>query len=208
MAAALWGHTCSAILWAPALRARSTASASRAVQPQRPHQLPVGLGDQDDRVRPLDVLDHALAAAVEVDRGLGADPAALAGHRDQQRQHPVDVGQGGLPDGDRRGGHTRSSAWARSATRSSGCSMPTERRTRSAGTSASVPATLAWVISPGSSSRLSTPPRLSARVNTSAAATSRLAAPTPPAGRKATMPPNEAIWLAASSCPGSPGSPG
>ena len=44
--------------------------------------------------------------------------------------------------------------------------MPTLSRTRSAGTSRSVPATLAWVIRPGCSIRLSTPPSDSPSVNT------------------------------------------
>src|SRR4029453_18598273 len=177
------------------------------VQAELSHHLAGGLGDEDDRVLALDVLDHAVAAALDVDRGLGGDPAALAGHLDEHGHGRVDILQGGQP-ARRRGGPPRSRALAGSATRSSGCSTPTDSRTRSAGTSASVPATLAWVISPGSSIRLSTPPRLSARVNPSVAAASRLAASTPPAGRKATMPPKAAICLAASSCPGSPGRPG
>ena len=59
-------------------------------------------------------------------------------------------------------------ARSRSAIRSSAVSMPTLSRIRSAGTSRSVPATLAWVIRPGCSISDSTPPSDSPRVNTSA----------------------------------------
>ena len=51
--------------------------------------------------------------------------------------------------------------------RSSTCSMPTDRRTRSAGTSSSVPSTDMCVIAAGTSMSDSTPPRLSARKNNS-----------------------------------------
>ena len=58
------------------------------------------------------------------------------------------------------------SAWSRSASRSSTSSMPTESRTRSAGTSSGDPATLACVIRPGCSISDSTPPSDSPSVNT------------------------------------------
>ena len=85
------------------------------------------------------------------------------------------------PGRSRSSGRRHPSAWSRSARRSSTSSMPMLRRTRSAGTSLGVPATEAWVMRPGCSMRLSTAPRLSARVNSSVRRHSSSAAASPPA---------------------------
>ena len=72
--------------------------------------------------------------------------------------------------------------------RSSGCSMPTDNRTRSSGTSSGEPATLAWVIGPGTSISDSTPPSYTACKKSSVRptrSTGRAADPT----RNDTIPP-------------------
>ncbi len=85
---------------------------------------------------------------------------------------------------------------ARSASRSSMPSMPTESRTSEGSTSSSDPATEVWVIAAGISTSDSTPPSDSARVNqrvASANAVARSAAPRswrpPGAGTNETIPP-------------------
>src|SRR4051794_16436405 len=100
------------------------------------------------------------------------------------------------------------SARSRSASRSSTSSMPTDRRTRSAGTSSGEPAALAWVIRPGCSMSDSTPPSDSARVNSRARSQTFNACSSPPASRKDSIPPKPDIWRAAISWPGWSGSPG
>lgn len=76
-------------------------------------------------------------------------------------------------------------------------SMPTEMRTRSAGTSSAEPAAEACVMRPGCSIRDSTPPSDSPSVNTLARLQTSTAASSPPATWKETMPPNALICLAA-----------
>ena len=78
---------------------------------------------------------------------------------------------------------------------------------RFAGTAKGASAVEACVMATGTSMRLSTPPRLSASVQTfvrvtSSSASSGLAA------RKETMPPKSRIWRAAISWPGWSGRPG
>src|SRR5215211_6320424 len=82
-------------------------------------------------------------------------------------------------------GRPQVSAARRSATRSSGDSMPQERRTRSAGTAASDPSTDWCVITCGTSINDSTPPRDSARENRRVAE----AIPVASGWRKETIPP-------------------
>ena len=77
------------------------------------------------------------------------------------------------------------SACSRSATRSSGSSMPHDSRTRSAGTAASEPSTDWWVIACGTSTSDSTPPSDSASANSLVAPAMRVAS----GWRKETMPP-------------------
>src|SRR2546421_2482769 len=99
------------------------------------------------------------------------------------------------------------SAPGRSSTSSSGCSIPTDSRTRVGGTSSGDPATLAWVILPGCSMRDSTPPRDSARKNSSVRPhTSRASSSV--SVSKETIPPKPRICRPASSWPGWPGRPG
>src|SRR5919202_2341757 len=101
----------------------------------------------------------------------------------------------------------RTSAASRSATRSSGDSRPTERRTR-LGEAANGPSAVeACVIRAGGSMRVSTPPSDSASFQIFVRATSPTASSSDSA-RKETMPPKSAIWRAAISCPGWPGRPG
>src|SRR5215207_1034645 len=76
-------------------------------------------------------------------------------------------------------------ARSKSATRSSAASIPHESRTRSGETAAAESSTDWWVIACGTSIRDSTPPRDSARVNSSVRATIVAAS----GWRKATMPP-------------------
>ena len=79
-------------------------------------------------------------------------------------------------------GHAReSSAARRSATRSSAASMPTDSRTRSAGTSSGEPAAEAWVIDAGCSISDSTPPSDSASVNSRVRSQTAERAASPPA---------------------------
>src|SRR6185436_17440053 len=104
------------------------------------------------------------------------------GNNDQQ-------GHGG---GEGRSDGPHPSACARSSIRSSGCSMPTESRIRSPGTSKGEPATLAWVIGPGTSINDSTPPSDSARKNRRVRSATRIAS-SAVATWKETMPPKSSI---------------
>ena len=91
--------------------------------------------------------------------------------------------------------HARSSAWMTSATRSSGCSMPTLRRTRAGETSSVEPATEPWVMTAGTSQqRLDAAERLrqaedAASPRRSARARSAPDRPSFGAGSKESMPP-------------------
>src|SRR3954454_6040130 len=100
------------------------------------------------------------------------------------------------------------SACSRSASRSSTSSMPTDSRTRSAGTSSGDPAALAWVIRPGCSISDSTPPSDSASVNSRVRSQTLSAASSPSRSRNDTIPPKPDICFAAMSWPGWDGSPG
>ena len=125
--------------------------------------------------------------------GGGDDPAL--GEVDQRRlgERGAEVDAEAVSPSRRRSRH-RSGHWSRSASRSSAVSMPTLSRTRSAGTSRSVPATLAWVIRPGCSISDSTPPSDSPRVKTRVRSQTReRLLDSPPATRNDTMPPNRFI---------------
>ena len=76
---------------------------------------------------------------------------------------------------------------------SAAVSMPTLSRTRSSGTSRSLPATDAWVMRCGCSMSDSTPPSDSPRVNTRVRAHTSSAACSPPETRKETMPPKSRL---------------
>jgi NAD(P)-dependent dehydrogenase (short-subunit alcohol dehydrogenase family) len=86
--------------------------------------------------------------------------------------------------------------------RSSRSSIPTLKRTRLAGGSSVEPAVDKWVITEGSSIKLSTPPSDSARVKTSVDSQTLRAASTPPFTVKLTMPPKSLICVRATSWPG------
>ena len=86
-------------------------------------------------------------------------------------------------------------------------SSPTERRIRLPGVAKGASLVEACVIRAGTSMRLSTPPRLSASVQTFVRVTISAASSTEPA-RKEIMPPKSRIWRAAISCPGWSESPG
>src|SRR5436190_7339684 len=101
-----------------------------------------------------------------------------------------------------------SSAWRRSATRSSALSMPTDSRTSAGSTASGEPAADACVISAGCSISDSTAPRDSASVNSRVDATSLIAASSPAATVNDTMPPKSRIWRRATSWPGCVGRPG
>ena len=87
-------------------------------------------------------------------------------------------------------------------------SMPTDSRTRSAGTSSGEPAALACVIRPGCSISDSTPPSDSARTNSFARLQISTACVLAAGRAEETMPPNRRICLAAVSCPGWLAGPG
>src|SRR5699024_11115122 len=104
--------------------------------------------------------------------------------------------------------HRPSSACSTSPIRSPTSSMPTDIRTRFAGTSSCEPAVEAWVIAPGCSISDSTPPSDSARVNKVVRAQKSSAACSPPASSTEIMPPNRRICLAAAAWVGCDSRPG
>src|SRR6266496_3873205 len=96
------------------------------------------------------------------------------------------------------GGAHEARAWARSATRSSGCSSPIERRRRPSGARVLSPSTEARC-----STRLSGPPRLVARAKRRRRAATANARGRPPGTTKESIPPGAAIWVEAIWKPGS-----
>ena len=91
--------------------------------------------------------------------------------------------------------------------RSASSSMPTEMRTSSPGTSSAEPATETCVMVAGCSSRLSTPPRDSARQN-SLVDLQKVLACSVVWNSTETMPPKRVICFAATSWPGWVSRPG
>ena len=117
----------------------------------------------------------------------------------RQRREPGDA-SGACADA----GLSHASACSISRIRSSTCSTPIDRRTRSAGHSVPGPSTLARC-----SARLSTDPSDVARLKTRSLAVKDFAAPSPLARRSDIMPPNPPrICLAAIAWPGCEGNPG
>src|SRR5439155_20008382 len=146
-------------------------------------------------------------------RRLAVDEAVVS-LDDQASREPVRVGEQGTAEGVLLGNQAQAcaagaatSACARSSIRSSTDSMPTERRTRLRGAAKGALAVDACVIRAGTSIRLSTPPRLSARSHSFVRAT-RATASSSVAARNETMPPKSRIWRAAIACPGWSGRPG
>src|SRR5690606_10269881 len=103
------------------------------------------------------------------------------------------------------------SAASRSARRSASDSIPTLSRTRSSPMPRRArfsAGTLAWVMTAGWLTRLSTPPSDSARVNSCVRSQNRFAASKPPLTRIETMPPKPSIWRFASAWCGCDSRPG
>ncbi len=144
-------------------RARATGTAARPVARGRPRPASRRTAGRGSCTEPAatspptstSAAAQAVSSARRWGRGMQEGSAAAA-----PRVKP------GSPDGRRALRRALSSARDRSASRSSAVSMPTDRRTRSAGTSSCEPATDAWVIRPGCSMSDSTPPSDSASVNT------------------------------------------
>jgi putative ABC transport system permease protein len=167
--------------------------------------LPAGRADRPrprDRPRALDPFARRLA-----------DGALPAGDGDRLRLR----GTGGdllrllpgaprLPPGPDRGAaarvaapgnHSGRSAWSRSASRSSGCSIPTERRTRQSLTASGVPTWLAWLMVAGYSISEATPPKPPASVKTRVRSVARRAVRASWVSKE-TMPPKPRCWRLAS----------
>src|SRR5690606_25334317 len=155
---------------------------------------------------------HRLAVADDPERTqlplMSVDVVQVVGHHLGGRNIAPAHRPGALLGGGANHVHSPSSAWSRSASRSSTVSIPTDSRTRSSGTAKGEPATEAWVIRAGCSINDSTPPSDSASRNSLARLQASTAAGAPPASRNDTMPPKRRICPAATLCPGWLGSPG